>query len=237
MSTRERNEHSRWLSEQGRAATRSVCLLGVLLMGTAWTGCSRKLTITQEDYINTAMFAGRSGTTQRGEPLELNIVCVYPGDLKEEANDRLDPESEITSDVWYEDRPVPGDKEDTEDRETRFWLPKKQIFLLTDDKKFFGTRIGGRLRGALIDKKKDIRKEFKFDAGLHDKKSVIYVFPKFIGPDGRVLPIRPAKLHPPGAYTDDLHVKIGVDAGREYYGQYIKNETPRKLHGREKEEE
>ena len=41
----------------------------------------------------------------------------------------------------------------------------------------------------------------------------------------------PAKFDPPGAYTHELAVKIGVDAGRGSYGQYIDNVTERKMHG------
>ena len=50
---------------------------------------------------------------------------------------------------------------------------------------------------------------------------------------GEVLPVPPAKFDPPGAYTHELSVKIGVNESRGNYGQYIENTTERKLHGRE----
>lgn len=195
--------------------------------------CSRELTITQADHINTAMYRGGS----RGEPLEVNVVCVTKKDLDRPENQRLSPGSGITSDEWYARRPIPGDKPDQESRGDRFWLPSNQILLLTDDKESYGATKGVRLRGAQVDKKDHVTLKFSFPGGLHDDESVIYVFPKFIGPDGKVLGVRPAKFHPPGAYKEDLFVEIGVDANRtfENYGQTLQIndvKSPRKLHGR-----
>lgn len=212
---------------------------GVLVLAgmaaTLPSGCARVMRIEQADYVNTAMHVNRPPEARTGEPLEINIVCVYPKDLKNEANDRLAPDSAIASDIWFQDRPQPGDTEDMEDRGGRFCLPKSQIFVMTYDKKFYGKRIGNPLRGAATDHRKEVETKFEFAGGLHDKGSVIYVFGKFIGPDGRVLPIPPAKFHPPGAYREDLFVKVGVDETRANYGQYIDNVTPRKLHGKEEE--
>ncbi len=201
------------------------------LWGVALAGCARELTITQETYINTAMHIGRPAGSKTGEPLELNIVVVTPKDLKHESNDGLAPEAGITSDIWFRDRPIPGDKADTEDRGGRFYLPKEQIFLMSYDTKFYGKRIGDPLRGAATDRKEKIVKKFNHAGHLHDDKSVVYVFGKFVDKNGNVLPVPPAKFHPPGAYTEDLSIKIGVDERRPHYGQYIDNTTPRKLHG------
>ena len=73
---------------------------------------------------------------------------------------------------------------------------------------------------------------------LHNTdKGVIYVFPKFIGPDKQVLPVQPAVFDPPGAYAKELFIKIGVDQSdydkeSKCYGQYIENKTKRELHGK-----
>jgi hypothetical protein len=209
----------------------AVLLLAALVM-TLPSGCaSRVMRIEQTDYVNTAMHMNRPPGARTGEPLEINIVCVYPKDLKKEVNDRLAPGSAITSDVWYQDRPQPGDTEEMDDRGGRFYLQKSQIFLMTYDKNGYGKRIGNPLRGAVTDHRRIIETKFDFSGGLHDRGSIIYVFGKFIGPDGHVLPVPPAKFHPPGAYTEDLFVKVGVDESRAHYGQYIENVTPRKLHG------
>ena len=227
----------KWWLLAGRICPRLVrelLVCGMVL--TALSGCARVLTTTQDDYINTAMHAERQRGSRTGEPLELTIVSVYPGDLKLDANDRLDPSRAITSDVWYQDRPQPGDKVDMEEPHGRFRIPKNQVFVRTEDKHFYGKRVGGRLRGALIDKQKTVKTTFNFAGPLHNKKSVIYVFPKFIDKRGEALLVPPAKFHPPGAYTHELAVKIGVDETRGNHGQYIDNITERKLHGREKTE-
>ena len=119
-------------------------------------------------------------------------------------------------------------------------MPADQIFLLTDRKENYGTTQGVRLRGTQVDKKKEVDVRFRFKGDLHDDDSVIYVFPKFVGPDGKVLPVRPAKFHPPGAYREQLVIEVGVDEDRfpEYYGQFIRIDEarcPRKLHGRHRE--
>jgi hypothetical protein len=194
-------------------------------------GCSRTLTISQDMIINTAMHIDRRGEDRTGQPLEVNIVSVYPDDFKNPANERLLPENHITSDVWYADRPQIGDSPDMEGMDGRFRLPKDQIFLLTDATRYYGVKSGGMLKGAAIDGKKDLERSFKFKGPLHNKHSVIYVFPKFIDSRGQVLPVPPAVFAPPGAYTHVLSVKIGVDETRDFYGQYIDNTTTRKMHG------
>ena len=60
---------------------------------------------------------------------------------------------------------------------------------------------------------------------------------RLMGPGGKVLPVRPVKFHPPGAYTEKLGVKIGVRENAEHYGQYVEiHNTPRKLHGAEQQD-
>jgi hypothetical protein len=198
-------------------------------------GCGRSLTINQDPYINTACHANRPADKRTGEPLELTVVCVYPRDLAKAGNELLKPDSKVTSKDWYERRPVsaPGEA-------GHFDLPKSQIFLFTDDSKAYGQQIGTLLRGAKQDGDKAITKTgIKFDGGVgggqfHDSNSVIYVFGKFTDKNGNVLPVPPAKFHPPGAYTEKLEVKIGVDPDRPLEAaQYIKVTSERKMHGKE----
>ena len=194
-------------------------------------GCAgRTLTITQDPRINNAMHSHRSEKQRTGDPLEVSIVCVTPKDLKreDEANERLRPGSGITSKEWYEHRPVPGVGD-----ETRFRLPADGIYLLTNDKEVYGKVKHKALNGAIIDGTETIRVSgIRFPTWkMHGRNSVVYVFPKFIGQDGRVLPVPPAVYHPPGAYTRKLSCKIGVKPGGENEGQYIENTTSRRLHG------
>ncbi|GMU22014.1 MAG: hypothetical protein AMXMBFR13_21020 [Phycisphaerae bacterium] len=205
------------------------------------TGCSRTLTITQDNVINTAQQIedGIDTKDHTGAPLELTAVCVYPKDLKNEANDRLKPGSGITAKEWYERRPLPGDRVDMEATHNRFRLPKNQVFLMTDSSEVYGSRIGSWLRGAQLDGAKPIvKKGIEFDSfALHDDLAVIYIFPKFTRKGGEVLPVQPVVFHPPGAYEKDVYIRIGVDPKRDNFGQYIEidhEKSPRKLHGKEK---
>jgi hypothetical protein len=203
-------------------------------------GCgARRITFVQDDYINTAVHCERKPEDRTGEPLELTIVCVYPSDLEVEANHGLRREAKITSREWYERRPIPGDKPDAEESHPRFRLPAKRIHLLTNEEseaKYYGTRIGPALNGAKIDgKAKVVKANIEFDSWLlHDTRSVIYVFGRFKDRRGHVLRAEPALFDPPGAYTRDIQLRIGVREGQECtgptLGQYIENITERKLH-------
>ena len=239
----------------GLRRTGGFLVIGAALTAATVTGCGKRvLTIEQEGYVNTAVHRDRSAENRTGEPLEVNVVCVYPGDLKgrfEGINDALAADSGITSDVWYENRPQPGDskpknEEGVGEREGRFWLPKNHVFIMTDEtnaKKFYGTRIGPDLRGAHNDGEKPRVVEFAFD-GLFASDSVIYIFPKFIGPNGEVLPVHPVRFNPPGDYRRHLFVKVGVYPDKythvdENYGQYIEidhEKCPRHF-GKDKEEQ
>ena len=69
----------------------------------------------------------------------------------------------------------------------------------------------------------------KFPAHLlHNSKSAIFVFPKFTGPDGEVLPVRPVVFRPPGDYTHDLYCEIGVDDSLEPAGQFVRQRSKRR---------
>ncbi len=208
-----------------RASTARIaaagCRLGGLLALVTLAGCGgRNVTIQQDHFINTAMQIDRAAEQQTGEPLELAVVCVYPKDLDKPANDLLRPDLRITCKDWYERRPVV-----TGEARGCFELPREQIYVLSNDDLVFGRHIGQALRGAAFDGEAPIRKgPLKFRWGdLHNDRAVIYVFGKFGRKDGTVLPVPPAKFHPPGAYSADLVIRIGVDRDRPLEeAQYIR---------------
>lgn len=202
--------------------------LGILVAAGVLSGCGRTMMFQQDTYINTACHENRPPDRRTGEPLELNVVVVYPSDLKKPENDLLRPDRKITAKDWYERRPQRAGEEPG-----RFNLPHDQIYVLSNDDTVFGRRIGNALRGAALDGDKPIRKTgiaLKWDL-VHNDQTVIYVFPKFCAADGGVLPVLPAKFCPPGAYSADLGVRIGVQPDRRLAeAQYIQIESPRKLH-------
>ena len=203
-------------------------LLGVFVAGFAAlgaTGCaSRTILITQDDHINTGVHTGRPAEQRTGDPLEVTVVCVYPEDLERDENKGLEPGTGITCKGWYDNQPVRGGGEGS-----YFKLPQEQIYLRTNATQVYGIRKGPALNGAIEDGRAQMKiTGIRFrPTKLYSKKSVIYVFPKFIGPEGDVLPVRAAEFNPPGAYSSKLSVKIGVDQGRDNYGQYIENATKR----------
>lgn len=204
-----------------------VTALGLLLL--AGGGCGRTLRISQDPYVNTAPHATRPEASRTGEPLEVTVVVVYGEDLQKAGNELLRPGSRITSRDWYARRPQPGG----EAAGRTFDVPASQIFVLTNDQDYYGKLIGSALRGASLDGETPIEKKgaIAVKAGaLHSNNTVIYVFPKFIGRDGAVLPVEPAMFHPPGAYQSELHVRIGVRPGQPLdQAQYIEVLSPKKL--------
>lgn len=205
-------------------ALRCLWLPGAVLVLTA--GCSsRSITIQQDPYINNGMQCDRSAGERTGEPLELNVVMVYPDDLKDVRNDRLRPGSGITSQEWFSRRPQPGDTVDAESG-ANFRLKPEQIFLLTNDSAVYGKRIGQALRGASLDGASVSKGGIDFDNWASgDSKSVVYVFGRFTDKNGSVLPVPPAVFNPPGAYPKELVVKVSVSGDCT---QSISNITPRK---------
>ncbi len=188
----------------------------------ASTGCAaRTLTITQADYINTAM--GKP----TGDPLRVAIVCVYPKDLKNEVNDRLRPGTGITAKEWFEREPGSSGSG------RPFNISSKQVYLLTNRKDAWGIIKRGALHGADSEGSAQVKiTGIKFNGWkLHSRNSVIYVFPEFIGPDLEVLPVKPAIFRPPGKYTRKLFCEIGVKKGGPDHGQYIKQTTAPGLRG------
>jgi hypothetical protein len=208
--------------QQTRMLSSSPFVLALIagLGALASAGCARQLTITQEDYINNAMQIDRSPQDRTGEPLELDIVCVYPDDLADPRNARLGPNSGLTSEEWFRRRPIPGDQVNLGAPSDRFWLPEEQIYLLTNDRQYYGQRIGAALRGAKLDGTAVAKGGIDFNAWfLHSENSVIYVFGRFTDKQGKVLPVPPA-------------VRIGVRESGANYGQYIAIDTelsPRKM--------
>jgi len=199
-----------------RGCTGSVLMVGTLAL---LTGCTRSLTIHQDPVINTAIHADRAPDQRSGGPLDLAIVCVYADDLKKPSNALLKPDSRITARDWYNRRPTLKERGGK-----LFDLPAKQLYLLTDEKDSYGQWIGTPLRGATLDGAAPIHKKgIKLKWGrLGDDQTVLYVFPRFIGPDGAVLPVAPARFCPPGAYPANLEIKVGVRADRRVEeAQYI----------------
>lgn len=210
-----------------RSARRWIPLALAGLTLAVGSGCAKTITFYVDDYINTGMHINRAPEDRTGEPLELAIVCVTPGDTddKEHAeNARLKPYSGITADEWFNRQPRAEDRMDREGGET-FRLPPSQVYLFTDDPgKFAGQRLGPALVGAKQMKGSPVKKarDIEFSMWSYgDKESVIYIFPKFVGPQGEVLPVSPIMLNPPGDYPSTLDVKIGVRSGAAHYGQYI----------------
>lgn len=192
----------------------------------AIAGCSRSLTINQDPCINTASQANRPAEKRTGEPLELAVVCVYAADLKKAGNELLRPDSKISAKDWYEKRPEIGAA-----AAGRFDLPQNQVYVLTNDDRVYGRHIGTALRGTKFDGDQPIQKSgIALNWGaVHDAQTVIYVFPKFIGRDGGVLPVPPAKFNPPGKYGANLAIKVGVRADRPLdEAQYIEAVSSRK---------
>lgn len=195
----------------GRRGERKICaiLLGAL-GATVLSGCaSRSLTIRQQDYINTAMHCDRDPDKRTGEPLRVDVVCVYPSDLQTAGNHILNPESPVTSDHWFNNRPNKGS----------ISIPAERIYVLSNNKNEYGKWTGFSLGGAKLDAKPEIvikgikfkeERGWKEGGALLAKDAVIYVFPCFTGKDGKVIASAPAKFYPPRKYSKKMVVEIGV---------------------------
>ncbi len=205
----------------------SIRLAVLCGISTALVGCgARTITFKQTPVVNTAMVGG--STTRSGDPLEIAVVCVTPEDLQNPSNDRLRPNSGITSREWH-DRMPDGDAD-----ANQFVLPKNQVYWMTNRTDRYGKVIGNALRGAKEDGDAPVKKGgINFPSfALHDNQSVIYVFPLFKNDDGAVLETQPAVFHPPGGYEADLMVEIGVDENRSTARerQYIRILSEQKMH-------
>lgn len=195
----------------------------LLLLAVSATGCSSySLTVSQADYINTEGHLSRPPSKRTGNPLEVNVVCVYPKDLEKPQNQQLHPDRGITSNIWYKYRPreavgaAGGDK---------FDLPADQILLFTDDDDIYGTRVGPTLRGAVVDGKRERTISDLNLKDVNDRRTVVYVFALFRDGDGHVLKAPPAVFQRPRQYPKELTVEIGVEDRVNRTGQYIRNTT------------
>lgn len=200
--------------------------LAAMAVAALLSGCARTVTIYQDTYVNNAMHHARAKGQRTGEPLELTIVCVRPKDLSKKENALLKPDAGLTSQQWYEHRPT------AKRTAGEFDIDSSQIYLLTSTRTDgVGQVIGNALNGAAIDgQTKVARPNIHFEAGeLHNDNAVIYVIGKFVDANGNVLPVPATVFHPPGKYTSQLYVKIGVDEARynaeNAWGQYIRNIT------------
>jgi hypothetical protein len=168
------------------------------------TGCSRQLVIRQDPIINTAMMLERDFEKIDGRPLEVDVVMLYPKDFEDVNNSELLPSANLTADVWFE---LKGTSE--------IAVRGDQIIRFSDVKTAYGTRGRPLLNGSRVDRAEETKPlKIDFKGPINDKDSVIYVIPKFIGPNGGVLPVPAAMFHPPGAYSDTLQVHIGWDSSQ-----------------------
>lgn len=198
---------ARWRST---ALRNSRMLVAGIIAVPLLTGCaSRNLTIRQQDYINTAMHRDRDPDKRTGEPLRVDVVCVYPSDLQKSGNHILNPESPVTSDHWFNNGAGKGSIN----------IPAEQIYVLSDNRNEYGKWTHPSLRGAKQDGKSEIpikgikfkeKRGWKEGGALLAKDAVIYVFPRFTGKEGKVLEIPPAKFYPPSKYSKNMIVEIGV---------------------------
>lgn len=189
---------------------KGAVLLGVVC-SSLLTGCaSRSLTVRQQDYINTAMHRDRDAEKRTGEPLRVDVVCVYPSDLQKGGNQLLNPESRVTSDYWFDNGAGNG----------KISIPADQIYVLSDNSNEYGTVKHPSLRGAKQDGKSEVtikglkfkeKRGWKEGGALLAKEAVIYVFPKFTNKEGKVMDIPPAKFYPPSKYSKNMIVEIGVE--------------------------
>lgn len=190
--------------------------VGMLLIGVA--GCGDiTLSITQHKFINNAAYPHRPVDERTGDPLEVNIVCVLPDDLEKPENNRLKPGSGITSREWYDQRPTHGGQE-----AQKFSLPSEQIYVLSNTQGVYGVPKGQALQGAAEEKPERIVAGIKFPKKFGHRNSVIYVFPRFIGPDYEIIPTPPVAFNPPSKYGRSLAVEIGLQSGGSFHGQFIK---------------
>ena len=114
-----------------RAGKVAVVVVGLVVLS---GGCrARTLRIIQEERINTAMHQDRPQNKQTGNPLEVNIVCVFPSDLEKPENARLHPNEGITAKEWYEFRPTGAPPDGR-----HFNLPCNQIYMLTNEESLCG---------------------------------------------------------------------------------------------------
>jgi len=173
--------------------------------GAAVAGCSsRTLVIHKDRIINTAnpLDSKKAPADRSGETLKVTVVSLAEEDIaKGGANQKLAPATfSMTSREFYE-------------QEGSFTVSKKEF----------------EVKGAKHDGKDTVTERIEFPGKLFKGTSVIYVFAKFKGPHGEVLPVKPVVYHPPGAFTSTLRVHIGANDSLDgdTCGQYIENESKR----------
>lgn len=219
------NRSTNAFSRRFRLNTVAACALSALVL--AATGCSstRTLRVTQEEYVNTGMSWRLPPENRTGDPLEVSVVWVLPEDLENPVNRDLRPESGITTKIWYERRPELG----AQPGSGKFEIPAGQIFVLADQEGIYGTRLGCRLHGAHQKQKHTETLTYQFKVPSVFGDPIVYVFPKFVGEGGELLPVPPAVYTPPESRNNMFAVQIGVDAGRQNEptaGQYIRKVNP-----------
>lgn len=201
-----------------RLPARVGVLAGVCLSLAA--GCEKQsMTFSVDKYINTAMQIqqNKAAEARTGEPLDVDIVCVFPKDLSNDSNSLLRPGSGITCDQWYDRRPKSPQAEGK-----NFVLPATHIYSLARDNTIYGTWKRGPVQGHGVPNYPEqfTINDLDFPIGWFSS-GVVYVFPRFTNDQGGVLQIPPAVFNPPKNQTK---VAIRWDSKNQSaptYGQIV----------------
>ena len=188
-----------------------VMCLALLLGGVGCCG-SKVLTLNRDKYIN-------SGFDPHGSPLSVDVVCVFPSDLKgesEELNRMLAPNGGITADAWFDRKPTQASMQNQEAHPNHYRIHRDQIFSFTDgrQKDVYGKVEGRQIQGtdyAPVKGGKPITvRDIPVKCCLSGD-SLIYVFCMFTNANGEVLATKPAVFHPAGDYGRNIVVHIGAE--------------------------
>ncbi len=183
--------------------------LVILLAALACAGCSDKRTvrIDRDRVINTGFDPG-------GYPIQVDVVSVFPSDLKQEVNRDLRPDrpdGPITADVWFRNKPTKDSMKDKDDNK-HYRLSAEQIHSYTDEDEgtFWGIKKGGKLTGSdslggsiVIGAESGVPVKDVFS-----DRAVVYVFARFTDAQGNVLKTRPAVFWKVGDFDKTLTVQI-----------------------------
>lgn len=181
-----------------------VAAMGFLALGVA--GCeNRTIAVDREKFINTR-------ADPKGYPVSIDIVSVYPSDLKDAANKDLMPTGPgITADLWFARKPT-RESMSRKDDVQNFRLGEEQIHSYTDEdnKTIYGRRKGGKIIGTDASSGNIVisRSQGLPVRDIFSSEAAIYVFAKFTDKNGKVLPSRPAVFWRVGDFKEELAVRI-----------------------------
>jgi len=185
---------------------RNVVRMAWIIAAVASAGCSgRTLVITKDPVINTAnrIDFNKPPAERRGETLKVAVICLGEDDFAKAGTGPIAELAPATSTMTSKE------------------FFEKEGSLSSVSKKVFD------VVGAKIDGKDTQTERFKFPGKLFKGNSVIYVFAKFVGPNGEVIPVKPVKFNPVWHYTGTLKVHISANEKLEgdTYGQNIENKS------------